>query len=92
MLFLSSSLSPLLLLRNHLVSLLLLFSTCTFYGGCGCSFCRHLAGEIGKEYSERMLSEESKPVDDLLEMADIIVPIQIRQHSEFEACDLLLEV
>jgi 26S proteasome regulatory subunit N1 len=52
--------------------------------------CRHLAGEIGAEWSERV--EAEKPTDDLLTLVQQIVPFHMAHNAEPEAVDLLLEV
>lgn len=51
---------------------------------------RHLAGEIGSEWAERI--EADKPTDDLLALVHQIVPFHMAHNAEPEAVDLLLEV
>lgn len=68
-------------------------------GSWGHEFVRSLAGEIGQEYTQRVVSspdEESaaEPVDvqDLMELVDDIVPFHLKHNAEAEAIDLLMEV
>ena len=56
----------------------------------GIEFIRSLAGDISNEYVKRL--DEGKQFDDLLELVNVIVPYLIRQHSENEAIDILLEI
>jgi len=65
-------------------------------GSWGHEFVRSLAGEIGQEYSARVLDgadpESDEPFADLLQMVDIIVPFHVTHNAEAEAVDLLIEV
>lgn len=56
----------------------------------GHEYVRHLAEEIRHEYSERVLSE--KPVDELIELAKIIIPYDMQHNAEIDACDLAMEI
>ena len=58
--------------------------------GWGHEYLRSLSGEIGQEYNKRV--EESKSIDDLNELVDIIIPNFMKHHEEPEAVDLLMEV
>lgn len=51
---------------------------------------RHIAGEIGAEWAERIEAEKS--TDDLLTLVHQIVPFHMAHNAEPEAVDLLLEV
>lgn len=59
-------------------------------GAWGHEYIRHLAGEIGSEWAERI--EADKPTDDLLALVHQIVPFHMAHNAEPEAVDLLLEV
>jgi len=56
----------------------------------GHEYLRALSGEVGQEYNKRV--EESKTVEDLLFLVDIIIPYFMKHHEEPEAVDLLMEV
>lgn len=56
----------------------------------GHEYVRHLALEIGEEYGARLA--ESKPTDDLLQLAVEIVPFFLEHNGEADAVDLLLEI
>eukprot|EP00794_Sanderia_malayensis_P017065 gene17065-18785_t len=56
----------------------------------GHEYVRHLAEEIRHEYSERMTA--SKPVDDLIDLAKIIIPYDMQHNAEIDACDLAMEI
>ena len=58
----------------------------------GHGYVRSLGGELGQEWMTRSESQPPQTTDDLLELVHVIVPFHIRQHSEHEAIDLLLEV
>lgn len=58
--------------------------------GWGHEYLRSLSGEIGQEYNKRV--EESKSIDDLNDLVDIIIPNFMKHHEEPEAVDLLMEV
>ncbi len=65
--------------------------------GCwGHEYVRSLAGEIGQEYSARVIDgadpDTDEPFADLLGMVDVIVPFHISHNAEAEAVDLLIEV
>eukprot|EP01117_Protostelium_nocturnum_P011638 TRINITY_DN422_c0_g1_i3.p1 TRINITY_DN422_c0_g1~~TRINITY_DN422_c0_g1_i3.p1 ORF type:complete len:870 (-),score=199.11 TRINITY_DN422_c0_g1_i3:83-2692(-) len=59
-------------------------------GSWGHEYVRHLAGEIGEEYDNRMESKAS--IDDLLQLVDEIIPFDMAHNAEHEACDLLMEI
>jgi len=63
-------------------------------GAWGHEFLRSLAGEIGQEYSERVVNADdgSPDVADLMELVDDIVPYHLEHNAEAEAVDLLVEV
>ena len=63
-----------------------------FDGFLGHGFVRSLGGELGQEWMARSEAQPPQTTDDLLELVHVIVPFHIRQHSEHEAIDLLLEV
>ena len=56
----------------------------------GHEYLRSLSGEIGKEYNKRV--EDSKEIDDLNRLVEIIIPNFMAHHEEPEAVDLLMEV
>eukprot|EP00118_Oscarella_pearsei_P002780 m.11543 g.11543 ORF g.11543 m.11543 type:complete len:911 (+) comp23495_c0_seq1:476-3208(+) len=66
----------------------------------GHEYVRHLAGEIGQEYTERFTSEEdsmedmtdSSRVDELILLVKEIIPYNMAHNAEAEACDLLMEI
>lgn len=58
--------------------------------GWGHEYLRSLSGEIGQEYNKRI--EESKEINDLNELVDVIIPYFMKHHEEPEAVDLLMEV
>ena len=51
---------------------------------------RHLSGEGAAEYHARVSEERS--VDDLIELAAVIIPYFMQHNAEADACDLLMEV
>lgn len=53
-----------------------------------CSLYRHLAEEIRGEFSER---EEGK-VEDLMKLANEIIPYDMKHNAEIDACDLAMEI
>lgn len=57
---------------------------------CVCA-CRHLAGEVAKEWQE--LEEGDKVQQEtLLKLVKEIVPYNMAHNAEHEACDLLMEI
>lgn len=64
-------------------------------GAWGHEFVRSLAGEIGREYDERVVNgadpDDDAAFADLLTMVDDIVPFHIQHNAEAEAVDLLIE-
>lgn len=80
-------------LRANLASALVW--TPVHLGCCQCvtlqaHLCRHVAGEIGLEWQERLDAEKS--TEDLLALVHQIVPFHMAHNAEPEAVDLLLEV
>jgi 26S proteasome regulatory subunit N1 len=65
-------------------------------GSWGHEFVRSLAGEIGQEYTARILDgaepHDDQVFDDILKMVDVIVPFHVTHNAEAEAVDLLIEV
>ena len=58
--------------------------------GWGHEYLRSLAGQIGKEYENRV--EKDEPKEDINQLVDQIIPQFINHNEEPEAVDLLLEV
>ena len=56
----------------------------------GLEYIRSLCSDIGQEYNERLNKDE--PINDLLDLVQIIAPYLIKQHCESDAIDLLIEV
>lgn len=56
----------------------------------GFEYVKHLIGEIGHEWQAR--KKDGKDTADLKELVDEIVPFNVQNGSEPEACDLLMEV
>lgn len=56
----------------------------------GQEYLSHLAGDIAAEYTEKMLNNEN--TNDLIGYVKEIVPMFIKEHSDIDAIDLLLEV
>lgn len=54
----------------------------------GHEYVRHLAEEIRQEYSER--SEDNQ--DDLIALANDIIPYDMKHNAEIDACDLSMEI
>lgn len=53
--------------------------------------CRHLAGEVAKEWQE--VEEGDKAQQEvLLKLVREIVPYNMAHNAEHEACDLLMEI
>lgn len=50
----------------------------------------YISGEIGAEFRSR--SDDGRPTDDLIGLAQEIVPYNMRHNAETEACDLLMEL
>ena len=53
---------------------------------------RHLAGEGVNEYNAVEEDNDSKVKSQMAELANMIVPSQMKHHAQAEACDLLMEV
>jgi 26S proteasome regulatory subunit N1 len=57
---------------------------------------RYLSGELGQEFQKREQTIENfdnkNDIKDLQLLIDVLVPYQIKQQSEADACDLLMEV
>ena len=56
----------------------------------GFEYVKHLIGEIGHEWQAR--KKDGKDTADLKALVDEIVPFNVQNGSEPEACDLLMEV
>ena len=56
----------------------------------GHEYVRHLAAEIAQEYEIRVENEQS--YDDILTLAQDMVPFFMQHHAEADACDLLTEL
>ncbi len=56
----------------------------------GHEYMRHLAAELGEEYTAR--SHEDKNTDELLDLALQVVPFSLSHNAEADAVDLLLEL
>lgn len=67
-----------------------LLSTVDDIGSWGHEYMRHLALEIGEEYSLR--TDQDKSTDDLLALSLKIVPFFLQHNAEADAVDLLSEV
>ncbi|RMZ72478.1 26s proteasome regulatory subunit rpn-1 [Pyrenophora seminiperda CCB06] len=62
----------------------------TDLGSWGHEYMRHLALEIGTEYSNRMNEENS--TDDLTDLASSLVPFFLKHNAEADAVDILSEL
>jgi 26S proteasome regulatory subunit N1 len=59
----------------------------------GHEYVRHLAGEISREYSDRMTSSSAlAECNELIALAQEIIPYNMSHNAEAEACDLLMEI
>ena len=67
-----------------------LLSTVDDIGSWGHEYMRHLALEIGEEYSVRTDNDDS--TDDLLALSLKIVPFFLQHNAEADAVDLLSEI
>lgn len=56
----------------------------------GQEFLRSLSADIAKEYEHRLSNDQG--VDELYDLVNIIVPFLVKNHSENDAIDLLIEV
>ncbi|KAI0014431.1 armadillo-type protein [Xylariaceae sp. FL0662B] len=59
-------------------------------GSWGHEYVRHLALEIGDLYAKRVNSEE--PVEDLVDLALVLVPLFLKTNAEADAVDLMSEL
>lgn len=59
-------------------------------GDWGHEFVRNIAGEVADEFQARQ--EKGESVEELLELAFVIVPFNMKHNAEHEACDLLMEL
>jgi len=57
----------------------------------GHEYVRHLSGQIAEEWAERKCADPPKPVDDLLTLVKDIIPYDINNSAEADACDLAME-
>lgn len=55
------------------------------------SACRHLAGEVAKEWQEVEENDKTQQ-ETLLKLVKEIVPYNMAHNAEHEACDLLMEI
>lgn len=53
--------------------------------------CRHLAGEVAKEWQEIEEGDKAQQ-ETLLKLVKEIVPYNMAHNAEHEACDLLMEI
>lgn len=54
---------------------------------------RHLQGQIAEEYKQRQEEQgEAAKLDDLMALAEEIVPYCVTHNAEADACDLLMEI
>ncbi|KAI0184427.1 armadillo-type protein [Xylaria flabelliformis] len=59
-------------------------------GSWGHEYTRHLALEIGEVYAKRIGADE--PVDDLADLALVLVPLFLKSNAEADAVDLMSEL
>lgn len=59
-------------------------------GSWGHEYMRHLALEIGREFSNRL--NDDKPTEDLVELALTLVPFFLKHNAEADAVDILSEL
>jgi len=59
-------------------------------GSWGHEYTRHLALEIGEVYSKRLPLDE--PVQDLIDLALVLVPLFLKSNAEADAVDLMSEL
>lgn len=59
-------------------------------GSWGHEYVRHLALEIGEVYGKRIAAEE--PVKDLVDLAQVLVPLFLKSNAEADAVDLMSEL
>lgn len=59
-------------------------------GSWGHEYTRHLALEIGEVYGKRVTVEE--PVQDLIDLAMVLVPLFLKSNAEADAVDLMSEL
>eukprot|EP00049_Salpingoeca_infusionum_P009476 m.159972 g.159972 ORF g.159972 m.159972 type:complete len:894 (-) comp14344_c0_seq1:1687-4368(-) len=58
----------------------------------GHEYVRHLQKEIADEYADRVEREVPLAVDNLVDLANEIVPYCVQNNAEPDACDLLMEI
>jgi len=58
----------------------------------GHEYVRHLSGEVVNEYNAVEDENDGTVKNQMVELAKMIVPSQMKHHAEAEACDLLMEV
>jgi 26S proteasome regulatory subunit N1 len=59
----------------------------------GHEYVRHLQGQIAEEYKQRQEEQgEGAKLDDLMALAEEIVPYCVTHNAEADACDLLMEI
>ena len=67
-----------------------LLAPSTDLGSWGHEYIRHLALEIGQEYQNRL--NDDKEYQDLMGLADVIVPYFVQHNAEADAVDILSEL
>ncbi|KAL0274454.1 UNVERIFIED_CONTAM: hypothetical protein PYX00_006872 [Menopon gallinae] len=68
-----------------------LLGTQSDIGEWGHEYVRHLAGEISTEWATTS-PDDTKLRNQLKQLAEVIVPYQMKHNAEAEACDLLMEI
>ena len=58
----------------------------------GHEYVRHLSGEVVNEYNAVEEESDGTVKNQMVKLAKMIVPSQMKHHTEAEACDLLMEV
>jgi len=58
----------------------------------GHEYVRHLSGEVVNEFNAVEEESDGTVKNQMVELAKMIVPSQMKHHAEAEACDLLMEV
>lgn len=57
----------------------------------GHEYVRHLAGEIALDWAD-LTDQDGERKEELLTLANAIVPYHMNHNAEAEACDLLMEI
>eukprot|EP00051_Salpingoeca_urceolata_P026738 m.478399 g.478399 ORF g.478399 m.478399 type:complete len:897 (-) comp21140_c0_seq1:156-2846(-) len=61
-------------------------------GSWGSEYVRHVQAELAEEHKLRTDAEPPQPIDDLIKLAEEIVPFTMAHNAEADACDLLMEI